>query len=178
MHVRFSTAVGLPVTDEDGAEELGRLAHILIHPDTGKVEGFFVKRGGWLFRSESVFLATEDIRRWGLRVTVRGPEALWPVEERIRLQSLLEERRPVLGQRIVTDTGKELGRCADVQFGTGLFMVEWLWPRKYRRWGRPLPLSLVLEVRKDAIVVRDPSAPAPEKAAQEKAPMINVPEAA
>lgn len=178
MHVRFSTVVGMSVVDEDGTEELGRIAHVLIHPDTGKVEGFFVKVPGLLLRTETLFLATEDIQRWGLRVVVRGPDVLSPVVERIRLQTLLEDGRPVLSQRIQTDTGKYMGRCGDVQFETEHFMVEWLWPRKLWRWGMPLPLVLIVEVRKDAIVVRDPAATAPEKAVQEKAPMLQVPEVA
>ena len=178
MHVRFSTVVGMSVVDEDGTEELGRIAHILIHPDTGKVEGFFVKVPGLLLRTEMLFLATEDIQRWGLRVVVRGPDVLSPVAERIRLQTLLEDGRPVLLQRIQTDTGKYMGRCGDVQFETEHFMVEWLWPRKLWRWGMPLPLVLIVEVRKDAIVVRDPAAPAPEKTEREKAPMLKMPEVA
>ncbi len=159
-------------------EELGRIAHILIHPDTGKVEGFFVKVKRWYVRSEMLFLAAEDIQRWGMRVTVRNHEALSPLDERIRLQALLEERRPVLSQRIVTERGQKLGRCADVQFETEFFMLEWLWPKKFGRWQRPLPLALVVEIRKDSIIVRDPTASAPEKVATEKAPMLNVPEVA
>lgn len=177
MHVRFTMTVGIPVVDEDPGEELGRIRGILIHPDTGKVEGFFVGQQG-LLQSADLFLASEDIRRWGLRIVVRGAHVLSPVEERIRLQPVLEEGRTLLGQRILTDTGRALGRCGDVQFSTELFVTEWIWPRKLWKWGTPFPLSQVLEVRKDAIIVRDPSASVPEKAAEEKAPMINVPEVA
>ncbi|MFA6038904.1 MAG: PRC-barrel domain-containing protein [Candidatus Peribacteraceae bacterium] len=177
MHARFSTTLHLPVVDDDVVEELGRINGVLIHPDTGKVEGFFLRTHGF-FRRQNLFLATEDIQRWGLRITVRGPEVLAPVEERVRLQTLLEEGRYVLGQRVVTETGRTLGRCADVQFETEFFMVEWLLIRKFWRWRTSLPLSQILEVRKDAVVVRDPLSPVPEKAKEEKSPMLQVPEAA
>lgn len=175
MHVRFSSAVGLPVIDEEMMEQLGQVAQVLLHPDTGKVEGFFVRTPG-LFQGEELFLASEDIRHWGLRVVVRGSGVLAPVEERIRLASLLEEGRPFLGQRIVTETGRVLGRCADVQFETTHFFVEWFWPRKFWRWRDPLPLSQIVDVRKDAIVVRDPAVPAQERSTS---PMLErLPEAA
>ena len=121
--------------------------------------------------------SAEDIARWGMRVTVRSRDALLPVEERIRLRSLLEERRPVLGQSIVTDTGRTLGRCGDVQFETEFFTVERLWPRRFFRWGTPLPITQVIEVRKDAIVVRDTVLAEPEKEEAE-APLLVQPEAA
>ncbi|MDD4318888.1 MAG: PRC-barrel domain-containing protein [Candidatus Peribacteraceae bacterium] len=177
MRIRFSTARDLPVVDEDLAVQHGSVADMLVHPDTGKVEGFFVRIPGF-FRSEQLFLSSSDIMHWGLRVVIRGPEALGPVEDRVRLQSLLEDGRVLLGQPILTDTGRALGRCADLQFDTVHFMVEWLWPRKLWRWGDPIPLSQVIEVRKDAILVRDPSVPVPEKE-DVKPPLIErLPEAA
>ncbi|MEK7218121.1 MAG: hypothetical protein AAB728_01505, partial [Patescibacteria group bacterium] len=91
---------------------------------------------------------------------------------------MAERMSPILGQRVVTDTGRTLGRCVDAQFETEFFMVEWLLLRKFWRWRPSLPLSQVLEVRKDAIVVRDPLSPVPEKAKEEKAPMLQVPETA
>lgn len=177
MHVRFSTALHLPVVDEDPGEELGRIRGIFIHPDTGRVEGFFVRAHSAL-HPHDLFLAAEDIRRWGLRIVVRNAEVIAPVSERVRLQTLLEEGRPVLGQRVWTDTGRGMGRCADVQFETEFFMVEWLFLRKFFRWRTPFPPSQILEVRKDAIIIRDPLCPAPEKLKEEKAPMLQVPEAA
>jgi uncharacterized protein YrrD len=163
MHVRFSTAIGLPVVDEEMVEQLGTIAGIFLHPDLGKVEGFFVRINGF-FRHEMLFLSSLDILRWGLRVVVRDADVIAPLEERVRLQALAEEGRPVLSQKILTDTGRSLGRCADVQFDTRSFMAEWIWPRRLWRWGTPFPLSQIIEVRKDAIIVRDPALPVAEKA--------------
>jgi len=172
MQVRFSTALGLPVTDEEMTEQIGTLSGVLLHPDTGQVEGFFVRVPRFL-HAEELFLSSFDILRWGLRVIVRDRDVLSPVEERIRLQSLLEDGRTILRQPIVTDTGRALGRCGDVQFDTVHFVVHWIWPKRWGRWGIPLPMSQVLEVRKDAIIVRDPAVAAPEKAAAVKAPLLN-----
>jgi len=178
MHVRFTTAVGLPVFDDDASEVVGMLSGIFLHPDTGKVEGFFV-RTQTNFGKQQLFLSSLDIRRWGLRVVIRSADMLSPLEDRVRLRTLLDERRFILDQRILTDTGRYLGTCRDVQFDTDLFMVEWIWPKKWWRWGMPIALSQILEVRRDAIIVRDPSAPAPEKATPVPNPLLNrLPDAA
>ncbi|OGJ56045.1 hypothetical protein A2706_01820 [Candidatus Peribacteria bacterium RIFCSPHIGHO2_01_FULL_51_35] len=156
MHVRFSVCRGMSVTEEETQEHLGTVTGILIHPDTGKIEGFFVAIPG-LFRSEQRFLASQDILRFGSRVAVRHAEMIFPIEEHVRLQPLLMEGRTVLRQSMRTESGKILGRCGDIQFDTKHFMVEWLFPRKLFRWGVALPLSSVIEVRKNAIIVRDSS---------------------
>lgn len=145
----------MPVLDSETGELLGTVANILIHPDTGKVEGFFVRIPG-LF-AEQLFLGSDDIRHWGTRITVRGHDALSPVDDRVRLQPLLDGHRPVLGQKILTESGASIGRCRDVQFSTVDFRLEWLFPRKFFRWSLPVPVSQILEVKPEAIVIKDPA---------------------
>jgi sporulation protein YlmC with PRC-barrel domain len=149
MHVRFSSCIGTPVLEEGGDTTLGLLSGILIHPDTGKIEGFLVG---------DLFCSSMDIVRWGTRVYLRDANVLAPPEDRIRLQSLLQDPRTVLGQKIRTEAGVKLGRCSDVQFNTDMMHIEWLFPRKFFRWGIALPVSDILEVTAAAIVVRDPIA--------------------
>jgi len=157
--------------EEDGTDEiLGNCSRILIHPDTGRIEGFFVTVPGFL-RSEELFLSSFDILRWGTRISVRDHNALAPIEDRVRLQPLLEERRPVFGQRIQTEGGRFFGRCCDVQFDTRRFIVEWLFPKRLLRWGVPIPISEVVEVRREAIVVREPSVKETARE-EERAPLL------
>jgi sporulation protein YlmC with PRC-barrel domain len=132
---------------------------VFIHPDIGTVEGFFVRSSTFL-GGEELFLASQDISHWGTRIRLRHADTLAPVEERVRLRTLLEEGRTVLGQRIITESGRVLGTCRDVQFETKSFRVEWLFSKRFFRWGTPLPITSVIEVRKDAIIVRDLTLPA------------------
>lgn len=159
MHVRFSTCIGLDVVDADSDERLGEINGILIHPDTGKVEGFFIKRRKWL-GGDGLFLASVDIAHWGLAVRVRDPEVLSPLEDRIRLAAIAEDGRTVLGQEMMTEGGMGIGTCADVQFETKTFMVEWFFPKSWWKWKPAVPFSAIVEVRADAIVVREPTATA------------------
>jgi len=147
----------MAVVEEENGEFVGALGDPLIHPDTGFIEGFSVWVSG-ILRSEEVFCSGQDILRWGMVVTVRHRGVLGPVADCVRLQPLLEDPRTVLRQRIRTENGKERGKCADIQFDTEALRVTWLFPRKFLKWGIAIPLSEVLEVREDAIIVRDPPA--------------------
>ncbi|MEI8230054.1 MAG: PRC-barrel domain-containing protein [Candidatus Peregrinibacteria bacterium] len=157
MQLRFSTCLGIPVMEEQTNEPIGVLSGIVLHPDTGKVEGFFVRTGG-LFSSFSLFLPSSDIARFGVRVSIRSRDSLAPPGEFLRIQPLLADRRTVLGQRIETKAGRTVGRCVDVQFDSVVMQLTWLFPRRFLRWGDPIPATDILRVTPQAIIVRGPRA--------------------
>ncbi|MSR87399.1 hypothetical protein EXS70_04500 [Candidatus Peribacteria bacterium] len=169
MRARYTRSIGLPIQEEETGEQVGSISGILIHPDTGTVEGFFVYAPS-MFSGEDLFLSTADILHWGLRVSVRRREVLMPVGDLIRLQPILEGNRPVLGQRMLTEGGRTLGRCGDVQFSTRDFRLEWLFPRRFFRWRPAVPASQIIEVTLQGIVLREGVLPATE--AEVGAPMI------
>ncbi len=152
MHLRLSTAIGLPVVDPS-EELLGVISGILINPDTGAIEGVFVRVASFL-SSETLFVATADIQHWGRRVRVRDADSLSPLEDLVRLQQMMDERRPIIGQLIKTEEGALLGRCADIQFDTRFFRLEWMFPRKLFLWKTPVPAASIQQVRSDAVIVR------------------------
>ncbi len=169
MHVRFSTLLGMPILEEGDRVPVGSIGGILLNPDKGVVEGFFLEHG--LFGSQSLFLAARDVARiTGTRVHIRSSESLGPVEESVRLAPLTQERRRVLGQKMVTDAGRALGRCTDVQFNTVTFVVEWLFPRRLLRARAPIPVTAIVKVTPESIIIRESLQP--EIVDEEAAPML------
>jgi len=176
MQLRLSTALGTPVAEEGTRDVVGVLSDALVHPDTGKIEGFFVAIRGF-FTTDHVFLSGLDIRSWGLRISIRDRDVVTPADELVRLRPLLEDPRTLLGQRMRTESGMALGRCRDVQFDTRHLQVEWLFPKRFGRFHTAIPISDVLEVRPDAIIIRD-STKTIKEPVEAKAPMLKVPEMA
>lgn len=170
MQQRISTCLGAQVVEHSSEEVLGTLANVLIHPDTGSIEGFYVFVPSGL-SSGILFCSSLDIVRFGARVYVRSDDSLCDPRDIIRLKSLLEDDRPVLGQRIKTESGQYLGRCKDIQFNTDTMKLEWVFPRKLFSWGRGVPVADILEVRSDAIIVRDAPRPVLQK---EEEPHVSV----
>lgn len=160
MHVRLSTSLHTPVFERDGDEVLGFLSGLLLQPDTGAIEGIYVEAPRFLARDQ-YFCPAMDIIHWGASIEVRGADSLAPPGEHIRLQTLFEDGRTILGQLIRTEGGRPLGHCKDLQFDTERMQVEWLFPKRLWRWGVALPLSDVVEVRREAVIVRDPAISAP-----------------
>ena len=161
MQVRFSNCRGVRVIDEQEHVFVGTVEGVVIAPDTGVIEGFGVRLPG-LWKSSTLFLSSQDILRWGMRVAIRSADVLASPEEIVRLDHLLHEGRPLLGQPIVTQGGDSLGWCADIQFDTKEFRVLWLFPYRFFRWGTPIPVSHVVEVRREAVIVKDIEVPGKE----------------
>ncbi len=157
MHIRFSIVLGTSVLDDESSRVIAKISDILINPDTGKIVGFFVMVPG-LFSGHGHFLSCTDIVAWGTVVHVRSEDAIVPAEDLVRLQLLLADSRRVIGQQIVTLTGRTyLGMCTDVQFDTRQMEIEWLFPKKYVFVSQsPVPASDIVEITPEAIVVREP----------------------
>lgn len=164
MRLRLSTAIGTFIVD-DTEQRIGVITGVCIHPDTCILEGFFVLVAGFL-RTQTLFLPISGIEYWGRRVRIRNEHVLAPVDELFRVSRLIEEERPVYLQRIQTEAGVYLGNCKDLQFDTRTFRVEWLFPRRFFRWGVPIPVSAILQVTPIAVVVqKDLTVPLTEEGA-------------
>lgn len=180
MQVRFSIARGQPVVLDDSGEMLGNIDGILLDPDRGLVAGFFVRVPSGFFSSMTLFLSSNDIIRWGTAAFVKRASVLAEPGDFLRVQPLLEDKRSVLGQPIVTKGGVKLGTCKDVQFDTLHFRVHWLFPKTIFHWATPISVSDVLEITPKAIIVRDPLMPVVEEEEKTTAEVMmpQVPEAA
>ena len=171
MHVRYSTCFGTEVIDRSTGDILGMLSGLFVHPDTGKLEGIFVTFPGGIFaHSQSLFCGSDDIVHWGATVQVRSQTCLSPIEDRIRLLPL--QGRPVIGQRIRTDAGKAVGICNDIQIDTEKMRLEWLFPRRFFRQGTAIPAADIVEVRSEAVIVRDALKHVPLSVSSQEEPAI------
>lgn len=153
MQLRFTMCRGMFVYEQGTEDLVGMIDQILIDPDTGGIEGFFVSVRGVF--SHSLFVRTDDVVHMGTVVKVRSAECLCDPEEIIRLQPLLQDPRRILGQSIVTQGGQKIGRCKDIQFETKTFRLQWLFPRTFLRWGVSIPASHIIEVKEEAIIVKN-----------------------
>ncbi len=156
MHVRLSTCLGTEVVDRSSGDRVGAICGLFVHPDTGKIEGMYVSAAPVLFgKASALFCGSDDIVHWGASVQIRSHECLSPFEDRIRLLPLLQERRTIVGQRIRSETGRLMGVCRDIQVDTEKMRLEWIFPRRFFREGIAVPASDIVEVRSEAIIVRD-----------------------
>lgn len=151
----------MPVQDDETQEIIGFLTNPLINPDTGRILGFFVSCGA--VRGGHSFLSTMDICTMGTAVHVRTIDKLSPPGELIRMRKHFDDPRTFLGQPVrVRGSRRTLGRCADIQFDTRHFAIEWLFPRGFLFFAQPVAATDIEEVTADTIWIEDPLKPVKE----------------
>lgn len=172
MHVRFSMVRGLPVVSEDNEETLGFIGDVLIHPDTGALEGFFVVHYSLASGLLEDFVSAHDIRSIGAVVRIRSGDMVGDPRDILRIAKLLEDPRRVLGQSIVTEKERtSLGRLHDIQFDTRRMRMEWMFPKKWWMSRTPIPASEIIRIDTDAIVVKEPLIAVPDTQILEDEPV-------
>lgn len=152
MHLLYSSTLGTDVIDNTDHQVQGHVVDLLFDVDKGKVIALFVAGA---FSRDVLLLQTQDIASWGNRVHIRDIDTLGPAEDVVRLMPYLEDDRTLIRQTIQTESGAVIGKCVDVQFRTDTFAIEWIFPKRFFRKGIALPASDILEITKDAIVVKN-----------------------
>ena len=155
MQTRFSTCRGMEVVEENNGKLVGLISNMLIDPDSGKILGFYIFVNSGFFFGGEKFVSSIDVLNIGTRFIIRDVDVICDPNDIIRLQPILKDSRSVLKQRIVSESGRYLGKCADVQFDTKSFIVQWLFPKKLYKWMVSIPVSAILEIKPKMILVKN-----------------------
>ena len=106
----FSDAKGRKVVSSSTATTVGKVSGFVVDPATRAVVGVQLKKA-----EHGDLLRWSDITAFGAdAVTVTDPDKIGDGGESVR--ALTGKAHRVLGKRVLTSTGDELGKVADVDF--------------------------------------------------------------
>lgn len=164
MLILVSQLAGRPVIGFDDAEPLGVLRDPIIDPSNGKVVGYFVGYG-FMSMKQCALLAEDIVGYDEARVIIQGQKSLQPLEEVPQLRKIANKKIPVLDAKVITESGKQLGRANDLLIDTDLHMVV-----RYYVHGlmndRIIAAEQVNRIEKHGIIVDDTAPAAPAAAAE------------
>lgn len=110
--LRASELTGRPVVTLDG-DRAAEVKDVLFDRAAGRIEGFTLNNPGLFSRSRRDALPWSGVYSLGTdAVMVRGTEALVPVKE--LAEGPAARKGDVLADRVLTDTGVDLGEVTDV----------------------------------------------------------------
>ncbi len=106
----FSEGKGRKVVSSSTATTVGKVSRFVVDPATRAVVGVELKK-----TEDGDMLRWADITAFGVdAVTVTGPDKIGDGGESV--QALAGKAHRLLGKRVLTSTGDELGKVADVDF--------------------------------------------------------------
>ena len=105
------------VIEFDDNRTLGKVVNWIINPTEKKISALLVKPAG-LFKS-TLAISTIDIIEYGPKlVIVKNESALVAPREVVSLPKLIRQRHKVLGNPVVTQSNKPLGKVSEILFET------------------------------------------------------------
>lgn len=160
MILDYQSILNTPILNFSKRELLGAIHDVIIHPDTGKIEAFWVKSVST--ESKYAILQSQDILRWTNAVYIEDASVIAEPDEIIRITEILNKKSPIVGNRVENKDGQYYGRVISLCFNTETFYLTQIDVRKQfmgiLTWSRRLfPFSRIIKVLPSSIVIDDNS---------------------
>jgi uncharacterized protein YrrD len=153
---RYEHIKGLPVVTMAEGKRIGKVDDVLIDPDGKGVAWFRVHSGGilggdrWWVSARAVHGMGEDA------VTIKSEADVLAPADAPEAEAMVKARRTIIGSKVVTENGEQLGEVRDYEFAPDTFALTYLFvPPSMNLFGQLLTIAAdrVLMIGEDAILV-------------------------
>ncbi|MBI5412251.1 PRC-barrel domain-containing protein [Candidatus Peregrinibacteria bacterium] len=132
MIIHYLDSIGIPLLHFETGELLGMIQDFIIRTETGRIEGFWVKTVAHPFKN--LIIQTHDIVGWKKNIYLKDPARISEPYEIIRIAQILEKGIEVIGNRVITEEKKYLGKVYDFDFNTDDFLLRTICVEKRFLW--------------------------------------------
>jgi sporulation protein YlmC with PRC-barrel domain len=150
--------MGAKILESDSGDLLAMVTGIIINPDSGMVEAFWVKPATLPYRA--AILKTTDILEFKKNLYIRSDKVLAQAEDVIRINAILEDGRTFLGNLVQNEAGDSYGRCDNLSFDTDTNALKQIHCKKsllgvFNLDQRIFSYESIIKVLPDMILVKD-----------------------
>ena len=167
---RYEFMKGLPVITMAEGKQVGKVDDLVVDPESKAVRWLRIHRGGML-GGERLWVSVDAVHGLGEDALTINTEAdLRAPAEATEAGALLKAKRPVIGNKVITENGERLGEVRDYEFAPDTFALTSLSvPEGMNVVGPSLtiPADRVITIGEDMIVVATPEALEPEEKADD-----------
>lgn len=125
---QWSKIIGTPVLSYAEGTALAVIQDVVIHPDTGKIEAFWVKPLTVPIR-HGILLA-DDIVAWKKNLYIKDERVIAEPEDVIRVSDILSRRTYFIGNKVKGESGKVYGRVFDLDFDDKTLYLRYLFAHR------------------------------------------------
>lgn len=147
----------LPVVSLESGQTLGFISNIIIDPDSGKVLGLLSSSN--FFWKDKKAVAVSDIHEFTPEmVLVRDDKSQLELEELVRIKKVVEQKIFILGSKVITESGKKLGKSTDFVINANLgilakIYIENLWGQGYISGTLVISANKIISIEHKRIIV-------------------------
>ncbi|MDH7478625.1 MAG: PRC-barrel domain-containing protein [Syntrophomonadaceae bacterium] len=156
--------VGLPIISIIKGREVGTVRELLINPHQGEVAYLLLNTGPW-YTAPCVLPFKEVFGIGEYAVTIEYDNSISLLENEPEVKQLLESQVKVIGTRVITRTGKCLGRVGEIQIDEDSGKISACLMEPADGSGTVvIPASSIITFGQEVLVIKEEAA-APEKQA-------------
>ena len=111
--MRGADLIGRPVVDADSGSRLAEVRDVVFDPSRGAITGFTLRKPGLIGRKIKQVLPITAVRSVGTDAVMVGSNALANPED-VPDEAAGDPNSNVLGDRVITESGRVLGQLRDV----------------------------------------------------------------
>lgn len=154
MDKLYTQTIGIPVVTDSGYRA-GRVYDVILNTETGKIAGFLLGPSG------RTVIAPVDVLSWNNALVVNDEDDILEIGEIHAVTEALKKRIPVMGNKVITKSGEYLGKVTDFVLHEKMFILTKIHVSKSVMGLFPYDKKIIvhndiLEIKKDAIIVKDP----------------------
>jgi len=167
----YKSIFGARVLEFDSGDLVATVSGIIVDPDTGIVEAFWVKPTTLNVRS--AILRVPDIVELKKNFYINSDKVLAQAEDVIRISEILTDGRTFLRNSVKNEAGHSYGTCVDLGFDTKTFALRHIYSKRsvlglitlderifsYNNIIRVLPEMILVDdnaTKKDTVIVTMP----------------------
>ena len=158
MIKEYQSIIGTPILHFEQGGLLALLKDIIIDPDTGRVEAFWVKP--LTLPMGNAVLQSQDIVEWKKNIYIKDDSVISDPADIIKVTEVLSKNTYVIGNRVQNQAGLYYGKVYNIDFNTKTFYLRQIHVQKsilglisYER--RIFSYDSIIEITPSVIIIDD-----------------------
>jgi len=153
----YKEIIGTPILKNQDGELLGIIYDVIIDPETGKIEAFWIKCS--TLPIGNGILQNSSILDWKYKIYIKGEQEISLPDEIIKITEILSKKILFIGNTVRNESGDRLGKIYDLEFDTTNYLIKNLYSSKiflgFKFNKRIFSFENIIEALPDHILVKD-----------------------
>lgn len=149
--------IGTRILDNEEGNLLAVIQDIIIQPDTGRIEGLWVKP--LTLPIKNAILQSDAILEWKKNIYIKDESKIAEPEDVIKISEILARNTFFIKNQVKNESGRTLGRIYDLDFDTTKLYLRNLYSQKsfigFKYGPRVFSYDSIIKVLPDYILVKD-----------------------
>ena len=158
MIKEYQSIIGTPILHFEEGGLLALLKDVVINPDNGKIEAFWVKPA--IALTANAVIQSNDIVEWKKNIYIRNDSVISDPADIIRISDIMAKKTYVIGNHVQNQAGDYYGKVHSIDFDTETFYLKQIYVQRsilglINYDNRIFSFDNIIEITPSSIIIDD-----------------------